>query len=530
VSISPRIVLGFSLVAAVLAVLASCRQDEPLAFTKAPARSAFKIEPKPVMTGVFFALPVEPQEALAAAEAALPEKIARINEPVQNAACGKRVKDIECVSGRVEGEIVRNGPIELTAKDGKLVLKVPLKYALSMRGHGWAAGIEDKKAGTLTASSQVEAVLHSGFALDLAAPEPSQWSERHLTFGKGQLDLGRAAAPKMQAMQAAFSQRLTAELAAQPVPAAVQKIWRTLQQPLLLAKAPELWLSADPVRVSGAGFQQDARRLTYRIAIGARASLHETKPTIPGQRPTTVKRAPDPTRSTPDMMTTQLRLPILIGNERLQTIATRTFPAKEQLTTQADRFSDAVQVATRRAHVYASQRLLALELDLDVVGPKPWTGRNGRLHLLGRPVLEDSLETVGIDSVSMPLTTSRDIREAKDAASTSKLRVGAEPFAARLASGFKIDIAQDVQNAVAQINANLEQKVEDNTTLSVKFNSGQATAVEPISEGLAVIVTVTGQLTLQPDLPQLAGTAGSGEQIPSQHVAGSKGTPQPRKK
>ena len=94
-----------------------------MAFTKAPARSAFKIEPKPVMTGVFFALPVEPQEALAVAEAALPEKIARINEPVPNAACGKRVKEIECVSGRVEGEIVRNGPIELTAKDGKLLLE-----------------------------------------------------------------------------------------------------------------------------------------------------------------------------------------------------------------------------------------------------------------------------------------------------------------------------------------------------------------------------------------------------------------------
>ena len=501
-----------------------------MAFTKAPARSAFKIEPKPVMTGVFFAVPVEPQEALAAAEVALPETIARINEPVANAACGKRIKEVECVSGRVEGEIVRNGPIELTAKDGKLLLKVPLKYTFSVRGHGWASGIEDKKTGTLIASSQAEAVLHSGYALDLAAPEAWQWSERQITFGKGQLDIGRTAAPKMQAMQAAFTQRLTAELSAQPVPAAVQKVWRTLQQPLLLTKAPELWLSADPVRVSGAGFQQDARRLSYRIAIGTRASLHEAKPQTLAQRSTTVKRAPEPTRPTLDMLTTQLRLPILIGNERLQTIAARAFPAKEQLTTQADRFSDAVQVATRRAHIYASQRLLALEIDLDILGPKAWAGRNGRMHLLGRPVLDAGLETIGIDSVSMPVTTSKDVREAKDGGNAPKLRVGAEPFAARFASAVKIDISRDVQNAVAQINASLEQQVEDNTTMSVKFDSGQASAVEPISEGLAVIVTVTGQLMLQPDLPQLAGTAGSGEQIPSQHILGAKGAPTSRKK
>ena len=169
-------------------------------------------------------------------------------------------------------------------------------------------------------------------------------------------------------------------------------------------------------------------------------------------------------------------------------------------------------------------------LDLDILGPKPWAGRNGRLHLLGRPILEAGMETIGIESVSMPVTTSRDIREAKDAGSAPKLRLGAEPFAARFASGFKIDIARDVQNAVAQINASLERHVEDNTTMSAKFDTGQASAVEPISEGLAVIVTVTGQLTLQPDLPQLAGTAGSGEQIPSQHVVGAKGAPTPRKK
>jgi hypothetical protein len=513
-----------------LALLASCRQDELMALTKAPPRGAFKIEPKPVMTGVFFSVPVEPQEALAAAEAALPEKIARINEPLQSAACGKRVQEIECVSGRIEGEVVRNGPVELTAKDGKLLLKVPLRYSLSMRGHGWASGIEDKKTGTLIASSQAEAVLHSGYALELAAPEPWQWSERQITFGKGQLDIGRAALPKIQAMQAAFSQRLTAELGAQPVPAAVQKVWRTLQQPLLLAKAPELWLSADPMRVSGAGFQQDARRLTYRISIGTRASLHEAKPTSPTQRSTTAKRAPEPTRPTLDMLTTQLRLPILIGNERLQSIAARVFPAKEHLTTQADRFSETVQTATRRAHVFASQRQLALELDLDILGPKPWAGRSGRLHLLGRPVLEAGLTTIGINSVSMPVMTSKDAREAKDAGNAPKLRVGAEPFAARFASGIKIDISQDVQHAIAQINASIEQQVEDNTTISVNFGSGQASAVEPISEGLAVIVTVTGHLTLQPDLPQLAGAAGSGQQIPSQHVVGAKGAPQPRKK
>ena len=92
-----------------------------------------------------------------------------------------------------------------------------------------------------------------------------------------------------------------------------------------------------------------------------------------------------------------------------------------------------------------------------------------------------------------------------------------------------VDISQDVQNAVAQINAGLEQQIEEFATMSAKFDSGQASAVEPLNEGLAVIVTVTGQLTLQLDMPQLAGTAGSGEQIPSQHVVGVRPKPQPEK-
>jgi Domain of unknown function (DUF4403) len=529
VSLRSRLLFGFSLAAALMFFLTSCRQDEVLAFTKAPARTAFRIEPKPVMTGLFMTLPVDPQEALSAAEAAFPERLARINDIVANAACGRRVKDLECVSGRVEGDIVRNGPIELTAKDGKLLLQVPLKYTASMRGHGWAAGIADTKTAAVTASTSIDALLQTNHALELAAPEAWQWSERQITFGKGQLDLGRAVSAKLQALQSAFAQKISAELAAQPVSAAIHKAWRTLQNPILLVKSPELWLAAEVARISGIGFLQEDRRLSYRIAIGARVSLHDAKPAATAQRAGPAKRPPEPVRPTQDMLTTQLRLPILIGNERLQAIAARAFPAKEQLTTQADRFSDAVQVATHKAQLYASQRQLALELDLDVLGPKPWAGRKGRFHLLGRPVLDAGLDTIAIDSVSMPLTTTRDSRDPKDAGAASKLRIGAEPFAGRFAANIKFDISQDVLNAVAQANAGLEQQIDEHTTLSAKFTAGQASAVEPIGEGLAVIVTVTGQIQLNIDLPQVAGAASAGEQIPSQHAAGVRPKGQPEK-
>lgn len=489
-----------------------------LAFTKAPPRTAFKIEPKPVSTALFAALPIDPREALQDADAALPQRLAIIKESVANAICARRVKEIECVSGRLEGEVSRNGPLQLTARDGKLHLSVPLKYDIIAHGVGWAKSAEEKMSATLTASTQLDAVLHSGHSLELTAPDAWQWSEREANIGKGHLDVAKIAGPKLPTVATAFAATLATTLAAQPVNASILKIWHLLQEPLQIARSPDLWLAADVQRIGGAGFQQDDHTLVYRVAFGVRASVHDAKPPLQGaQRSVTNRRPPAPSRLTPDMATTQLRLPVLIGNDRLQALAARVFPAQETLETQPDRFAEKIQVTTRRAGLYASQRLLALELDLDLVTPKAVTGRKGRLHLLGRPVFDAQHETIIIDSVSMPAMTARDVRENQQTRDTPPVRLGSEPFASRFTSGARIDISQDVRDAVARTNTSFESSVGPGTLLSAHISSGVAQNVEPTSEGLVVVVAMTGQVILRPE-PSSDGAVAiieSAEQIPS---------------
>jgi hypothetical protein len=520
VNLSPRAIAALCATGLVLVLVASCRQDQTLAFTKAPPRTAFKIEPKALLTGVFTGVPIDPQVALSAAEAALPARIARVNEVVVNAACGQRVKEIECANGKIEGEIVRNGPIELTAQEGRLLIKVPLTYTLTMRGQGWARAIEETKTGAITATSQIDSVLQAGYVLELTAAETWGLSDRTTAFGKAQFDTTRYIQAKLQTVTVAFTSKLADEIAAAPILASGQKTWRALHQPFQIANSPELWIAGDPQRIGGAGFHQDGSRLFYQMAIGLRASLHDVRPPAPLSRANGPKKLPEPSRATPDMLTTQLRLPFLLAMPRLQSAAARAFPVKERLTSQADRFIEAVDVTTRQARVYPSQRQLVLELDLDVLAPKAWAGRKGHLHLLGRPVLDSARDIVLLDSITLPVVSSRGIKDTKDTAPPPQLQLGAEPFAGRLAAGFKVDIAQDVRNVVAQANAGLERQLDEGIAMSARFDGGQAVGVEPVDDGLSVIVQLSGRILLQPDSTLSAATT-SGEQIPTRNTVGA---------
>lgn len=456
---------------------------------------AFKIEPTPASTAVFVDFPVDMKAAETAANAALPDKLGRISVLQPGAACAIRIKDVECVSGRIDGEVVRGGTVTSAVRDGKLHLVVPVAYALTSRGIGWASRVEETKKAAFTVTVPIEPVLQPGYTLSVAVPETWQWSERTASFGKSEVDLSKIILPHLSAMQAAFGQAFAADLATQPVATVVTNAWRALQQPVLLARAPELWMLADVQRISGIGFFEEEGRLTFRVALGVRASIHETKPAAPSTpRPAAAsRRPPEPSRPTPEMMATHLRLPALVGDERLQASVRRAFPTGEQMVTRADRYSEEVTVATRRAQVYTSQRQLALQIDLDILAPDPVAGRKGRLHLVGRPALESSLDTVAIESISMPPTVSRETR-------VGSPRVGFEPFGSTASQRLKIDISPDIRDALAQVNATLERQLDEHIQISGRFDAARVVAVEPVAEGLALFVLVAGKLILKPDL------------------------------
>jgi hypothetical protein len=485
-----RVKLGLIGAGCALAAATYANQGKSaLNFTREPLAAQANNEARAVASTVFVALPVDLDGIRSHADELFPARIAKITETLPSASCATGLHGWSCTAAKVEGEIARSGPTEIETKNGAVLIRLPLSYQFSARGTGWTNHLTEQKSGTLVLNVVLEANLGTGFALEPAAREEMAGGDLAITLLRGSVNVAKLLDPKIKELQKAAMEDLRQALSTLRIKAAAARAWSALSQPLELGTGSGLWLRAEPARVIGAGFAIDEGRLAYRLAVPTRMALIEgDEPAAPPLRQPSQGHDAAAAKAV-----SRVRLPVLLDLEPMRRTVEAQLVQGSEIETRADRFSEPVTVAVRSAQMYPVFRQLALELDLEVTGPKAAAGYSGKAYLVGRPVYKTETMTVALEDVTFPILTSKETNS--DRLTPGVPRIGIEPFAGKLYAG-RIDVARPVQEALPRINHVLNQRLADDLVFKARFRELAGATVETAPDSVYLMLDLQGELVL----------------------------------
>ena len=474
-----------------------------------PALGPAPVEARPqAVTNVRLELPIDTTALMRRIEAAFPETPVAIVNWVPNAACDFRGRSRECESAKVEGTIQRDGPIGQRVSGGRLWLVIAYRYDFKARGLNHASHLTEAKAGTLEATIPLEVELAANHSLQMRLRDEIALSEREIVVLKGKLSLAQQLEPRLKKQAAAISTDLGQQGSAPLTRALVQQAWRALHGPIRIATAPDVYLRLEPTGLAGAGLVAAADGLQLRIAVSARTALYQ------GERPAPMllRPLPEPSRAVP-VEPTRITVPGLVSLAPMQRALEAAFPKQQEIATRADPTAPVVKVRVEKLDLFASRDLLALELKLDVLEPRPWYGLGGSLYLVGKPVLADNGRSIGLQDVSFPELRREPARKGAGRSlpvtatppppartDTGGVRLGLEPFAGRFASVGRLEIdPADMSAVLAKVNAQIGQALEGDLALAGAFDTIAIAAVEPARDHLKVSYDLTGSLNIRLD-------------------------------
>lgn len=458
-------------------------------FTRAALPAPANLDLRAELSNIYINLPVEIDPVVKRVNEALPEKLAAVTEWLSDAACAKRTQWVECNSAKLEGTIVRNGPVALEIESNAAKLKVPLKYDLAATGVGWAKVLTDRKSGEFVLSVPFAIDVNAATGLGVALRDVQADNTEQVTLLKGTIRLAKLVEPKVRPALKAAEDDLRQALTQVPARAALERSWAALAQPLELGRGSGLWLTAVPDHYSNGGLTSADGRLLYRIAIAARLSVTEAEKAQGGkQRKTQPVLAQSPLPPGP----ARIRMGSQLSLESMQQAAEAAFVRSETFENRGDRFTEPLKVKVRGARVYPAQRQIGLELDLDVTNHKGHH-HHGKAHLVGRPVLDAGTGTVTIADVSFPpVAASNSSQKASGVP-----RLGIEPFASKWMSTARIDIARALEDAVPRASLMLNQKLDPDLVITARLSQAVPASVEPVRNGTYLLLDLVGDVSFE---------------------------------
>lgn len=477
-----------------------CKQDvqltRPAAVGPAPAVAApQRREP----TTLGFGVPIDLKPAEAIAETALPASLGRFVEWFNDAACAKRNRWVECNGAKAEIDVERNGPVSIAVEAGRITLKVPLKYALTARGLGWAREIQDSRSGELVATIPIDAQITPAFAADVRLAGPITLSEPTIPVLKAKLALGRLIEGRLKKPLGPVVASVRDSIQAKELRPLAEKAWRALHAPIELGREPQIWLRVEPERIAGVDFAGDGGELLLRYAINARLTAttgQRPAPLLPRPMPELPVAAPDRTAAAEGM--TELRLPITISSDPLLKALQEAFPAKDTLNSSVT--ADAVPLASKvgRVSLFQARGQLGIELQLDIVEPARWAGMVGTAHFIATPVIRNNT-VLELDAVGLPDSGSKVLRspQKQPTPSPNVPRIGAEPFASRIARAGRMTIEPVINGVLPQANSMIEQPLGNGFQLGGRFESLRIDGVQVVRDGFELTVSLAGNLLMR---------------------------------
>ncbi len=498
--------------------LSGCKQEVLL--TRAPALGPAPAAVQPVrreLTVMQLALPIDLQAATETAEAALPQSLGRVIDWLDDAACARRTRWLECTGAKIEGEVERNGEVSLTITEGRLELSVPLKYSLSARGLGWARDLRDQKTGELVAKVPIEVVVASDFETAVRFKDGIVLSERTVQIlQKGKFALSKTIDARLKKPLAPVLESIREGVGAKGFKETAEKAWRALHTPIELSREPQLWLRVEPERITGGGFVVDEGKPLFRLQIASRISVatgQRPAPPLTRLMPALTKPAAGETIASDGRST--LRLPIVMGWEPMLEAVRTSFPKREVVKSALSR--DATQLAgqVRTVSFYAARNQLGIEMQLEIKEPARWAGQIGTAHFVGQPIVRNGI--LEMETVELPGQRSVFAPQPKGAPRTvegqNAPRIGIEPFGARIQRAARMDLGPALRDILPHANSLIEQPLGEGFSLGGRFDEVVITGVEPVRDGFEVAFSLGGQLLLRYD-PAIA-SAAPAQPIPS---------------
>lgn len=462
-------------------------------FTRAALPPSAHLELRSELSNVYVNLPVDVGPVAKRAESAMPDKLANIVEWMAGAACAKRTQWVECNSAKLEGSIVRKGPVEFQIDGSAAKLNIPLHYDLTATGVGWAKFLSERKSGEFVLTVPFGIEINPSTGLAVLQREVQVGSGDQISLLKGTVKLARLVEPKLRPTLKAAEDELRQALMQVPARAALERSWAALSQPLELGQGSGLWLTAVPDHYSNGGIVQIGDRLFYRIAIAARMSVAEAEKSNSGRQRKTLPvlsqhaGAPGPAR---------IRMGSLLSLDSMQQAAEATFVRADAFESRSDRFTEPLKVKVRGARVYPAQRQIGLELELDVTNHKGHH-HHGKAHLVGRPVLDPNTGTVAVADVSFPPVSTN----GPGAKAPAAPRLGIEPFASKWMAAARIDVARSLEDAVPRATLMLNQKIDNDLVLTARLSQAVPASVELVKNGAYLLIDLVGDVSFEYTAP-----------------------------
>lgn len=467
-----------------MAVIAACRQE--IAFTATPVDEVAAVQaPSPGRIEARIAAAIDMAPVAAAIEKELPETMAKLVEWIDDAACLRRNKSLECTSARVDGRIVRDGPARLEVGGGRVIVVVPLKYELAIRGIQWASELRDRKSGRLSATLGVEAGLDASLAPAVKAAGKVELGEATVPILKGRLALGRFVDQRLRRARDAAVLALRKSLAGSLSRALLEQAWVALHGPIQLTREPPAWLAPEPLDVSLAELGEEGGTTRISAAIGMRA--HTVAGKVPlGRRPTALPPAHRvPSTGAPGRGS--INLPVVVPIEPLEQAIRAAFRPDEVIRTRADADRADLAVRVGAIRLFPARRHLGIALAMTVAEPATWAGLEGRAYLMARPGIDLATGRLGLSEVVFPDAAGR-------GAPGGGPQIGIEPFASRLKAAARLELGSWFASLAER--ASGRRMLGNGLALDLDVRHAGGTRLVPEAGGLRVDLELDGTLAV----------------------------------
>ena len=457
----------------------------PVEFTKAALPPPASVDLRAAQSPGHVVLPVELGALAQRAEQALPANLAILHDWLPDAACGKRTTNYDCVNAKLEGTITRAGPVAMQIAPSMIKLSVPVKYALSATGNGWASYLTERKAGETSVDLAFAISVNPAGGLDVTKRDVAPADEATIGLLKANIRLSKLLEPQLRPIARAAEDDLRRALAVLPVKTAIAHAWDALAQPLELGQGSGLWLKGAPDFYTSGSFVSVDGKLTYQIPVAAHMAIVEADK---GQS-NNAKRVANLSQDVAPAGPSRVRVAVPVDLEAMRQQAEAAFGNGQVFESRADRFSEPVKVKVRSTRVYPALRQIGLELDVEVSTSKGATF-SGKLNLAGRPVLDAAAGTVTLADVTFPPVSGKD--------TVGQLpgvpRLGTEPFATKFASVAKLDVARALAEVLPRAKQMLNQQVGADLLLQSQLTEAVPVALELARDGAWLMVDLTGDV------------------------------------
>ncbi len=478
-----------------------------LEFTRAAPPPPSTLDLKPIRSVSHLLLPVDLSPLLREAETELPDTLATLTQWLPDAACGKRNIVVDCTTAKVEGTITRDGTVAMQTTPTGVKLSIPIKYALSASGTGWARHLTEQKSGQSNLEIAFSVTSNALGGFDIARRDPAA-DEAPVPLLRANLRLSRVLDPQLKPFAKAAEDSLRRALTAVPIKAAMDKTWPLLAQPVELGRGSGAWLKTMPEVYAAGSLVSLNGKTAYQIPIVSRLTITEAEkaPISTNRQTATLSQV-----NTPDGPS-RVRVVIPVDLETMRQQADRAFGGGQVFENRADRFSEPVSVKVKETRVYPALNAIGLQLTVDVTTSK---GQfyNGKLHLIGRPVIDVAKGTVTLADVSFPVNSAKP----PDGQQAGIPRLGIEPFASTFIAAAKLDVAQPLADTLKRGQQMLNQRLSDDLSLHTTFSETVPVSFESVKDGGALVVDLVGDVAfvyegtpgpaVKPEMPAVAALA-----------------------